>query len=113
MVNRNLKNIINGIDMVDLDLSLCKVAYKKTINYYDRYERQLKIFRDSISDMVSKLDIADDVYDVHTDEYPDSGLMVTFDFKDDTMPHCINPYTFFELCEKGELTVENIKKYSF
>lgn len=99
--------------MTDLDLSLCKVAYKKTINYYERYKIQLKIFRDSIADIVSKLDIIDDIYDVYVEGYPDSGLMVVFDFKDDTMPHCINVYTFFELYENNELTVENIKKHSF
>ena len=99
--------------MVDLDLNLCKAAYKKTINYYEKYKRQLNVFRDSIADIVSKSDIADDVYDVNANEYPDSGLMVIFDFKDDTMPHSINVYTFFELYENNELTVENIKKYSF
>ena len=94
-------------------MTQCKKILKNVYSSHKKYNEQLRILKEHIRNLISQCDITEDVYDISISEFPDSGLMITIDLSDNPMPYSMNIELFIEMCENNELTVENIKKYSF
>lgn len=104
---------MNTLEHLEGNMTQCKKILKNVYSYHKKYNEQLRILKDHIRNLISQYDITEDIYDISISDFPDSGLMITIDLSDNPMPYSINIELFIEMCEKNELTIENIKKYSY
>ena len=104
---------MNTLEYLEGNMTQCKKILKNVYSYHKKYNEQLRILKEYIRNLISQYDIVEDVYEISISDFPDSGLMITIDLSDNPMPYSMNIELFIEMCEKNELTIENIKKYSY